>query len=100
MTQEQRCNQIPDCSDESDEQNCILIYSTLEYSDDLSPPTFGDSLVLCSSLEITSVRDFDLVGFKIGLDMILRVEWKDIRLEFFNLRNDTYSNIARVSVLP
>ncbi|KAK8407258.1 hypothetical protein O3P69_002069 [Scylla paramamosain] len=96
VAQDRRCDQVSDCYDESDEQNCLVISVPDEYQKRVTPPpTSEGALTLLFSLEITSVRNFDLVGFKIGLDMILRVEWKDIRLDFFNLRNRIFSNRVR-----
>ncbi|MPC32133.1 Glycine receptor subunit alpha-2 [Portunus trituberculatus] len=57
------------------------------------------ALSLHLTLRIISVRNFDLVGFKIDLDMILVVEWKDIRLNFFNLRDSIFSNRVTFSVV-
>lgn len=95
VPQEKRCDQRPDCSDETDERNCTVVNFPSSYDRKLPPPTSGDSLSLLLSVEITSVRNFDLVGFKVALDLIISMEWKDTRLEFFNLRG-IFANRVRV----
>lgn len=100
VAQYQRCDQVIDCFDESDEQGCVVIFVPDDYPKRLAPPPMSKgALTLLFSLEITSVRNFDLVGFKIGLDTILYVEWKDSRLDFFNLRKNIFSNRVRVGLL-
>ncbi|XP_050727804.1 uncharacterized protein LOC127004286 [Eriocheir sinensis] len=88
VTQGKRCNRKLDCSDGTDERNCELVFLLPGYSQEVAPSNPGDAFVLHLSLEITSVRELDIVGFKIGLDMIFRMEWRDNRLRFHNLRGD------------
>lgn len=87
VPQGKRCDQKPDCSDKTDERYCKFISLLPEHHEVSPPPINGDTFALRFSLEITSVRDFDLASFKIGLDMILRMEWRDRRITFSNLRH-------------
>lgn len=89
VPQDRRCNRKPDCSDKTDERGCEIVPHLSKHTQEVPPPpTTGDNFVLQLSLEITSVRTFDLVGFRIELDMIFRMEWRDSRLTFYNLRDD------------
>lgn len=98
VPQGKRCDLRPDCSDETDEKFCKVVNLPLNYSPAVPPPpTEEDSLSLLLSVEICSVREFELVGFKIALDLVIRIEWKDTRLEFFNLKDDILFNRVRVS---
>lgn len=98
VPQGKRCDQKPDCSDESDEIKCSVISFTPDYHSSVPPPpTATDSLALQVSVKITSVREFNLVGFEIALDLIISIKWKDPRLKFYNLRDDILSNSVKVS---
>ncbi|XP_050727803.1 uncharacterized protein LOC127004285 [Eriocheir sinensis] len=93
VPQGKRCDLRPDCSDETDEKLCNVVNLPVNYSPAVPPPpTAEDSLALLLSVEICSVREFELVGFKIALDLVIRIEWKDTRLEFFNLKDDILFN--------
>ncbi|XP_042876519.1 uncharacterized protein LOC122256115 [Penaeus japonicus] len=93
-----RCNQVTDCPDKSDELNCQILLIPDGYSSDLPPPTIGEvPLQLLFGLVVTSVRHFDLVGFRMELDVQESTIWRDARLTFSNLKDGNFSNRAKVS---
>ncbi|XP_068216480.1 uncharacterized protein [Palaemon carinicauda] len=92
-----RCDQVTHCPDNSDELNCGILQLPVGYTPNLPPPSFdGAPLLMKIAVEITSVREFNLVGFSMQLDMIQSVTWKDGRLTFANLRPGDFTNQAGV----
>lgn len=92
-----RCDQVANCPDNSDELNCQIIIIPKGYSSDLPPPSIGKiPLQFRFTLVVTSVRVFDLVGFKMELDVSQSITWKDARLTFSNLREGDFTNQAKV----
>ncbi|XP_037792351.1 uncharacterized protein LOC119587736 [Penaeus monodon] len=93
-----RCDQVANCPDNSDELNCQIIIIPRGYSSDLPPPSTGKNpLRFLFALVVTSVRVFDLVGFKMELDVSQSITWKDARLTFSNLREGDFTNQAKAS---
>ncbi|XP_066941401.1 LOW QUALITY PROTEIN: uncharacterized protein [Macrobrachium rosenbergii] len=92
-----RCDQVTHCPDNSDELNCGILQVPTGYTANLPPPSFDRGpLLMKIAVEITSVREFNLVGFSMQLDVIQSVTWKDARLTFANLRPGDFINQAGV----
>ncbi|XP_071524589.1 uncharacterized protein [Panulirus ornatus] len=93
-----RCDQKADCPDTTDELNCDVIKIPEGYSAELAPPAVDAPLMsLHISLDITSVRDFDILGFKFAIDIIQSIKWKDARLILKHLRPGDFPNEAKVN---
>ncbi|XP_069940830.1 uncharacterized protein [Cherax quadricarinatus] len=92
-----RCDYKVDCQDSTDELNCQAIVFPEGYPSELAPPA-GDSeqMALYISIQITSIRKFDLAGFNLAIDVIQSIKWKDERLLLRNLRPGDFVNKARV----
>nr|XP_053657227.1 LOW QUALITY PROTEIN: uncharacterized protein LOC128706291 [Cherax quadricarinatus] len=85
----QRCDLTSDCLDKSDEINCNFLQIPSGYSVDMPPPKEQNAAVpVYIFVEITSVRRLDIMSFKIALDVILSLFWRDGRLTMRNLRED------------
>ncbi|XP_042220595.1 uncharacterized protein LOC121865318 [Homarus americanus] len=93
ISKTQRCDLATNCPDRSDELNCHLAQIPSGYSLEMPPPKDQNTPVPVRILvEITSVRKIDILGFKMVLDIILRLFWRDGRLSMKNLRKDLNSN--------
>ena len=97
VTMEQRCNQIPNCRDESDEIDCKLLILKSNYNKKIPPivPTGGDefnqtrvdiSIVL---LKIVSMVE---VEHKIDFQFGIILEWKENRVRYHNLKKEESLN--------
>lgn len=87
------CDVSPDCADESDELFCDPVEVPRGYTAGLPPPSAtSDSLALSVSINITSVREFNLVEFRINIDVQIEVTWYDSRLTYKNLKEDYHTN--------
>ncbi|XP_071524576.1 LOW QUALITY PROTEIN: uncharacterized protein [Panulirus ornatus] len=92
-----RCDQEVDCPDTTDELNCDVIKIPEGYSAELAPPAVDAPLMsLHISLDITSIREFDILGFKLAIDIIQSMKWRDARLVLKNLRPGDFPNEAKV----
>ncbi|XP_042233824.1 uncharacterized protein LOC121874013 isoform X1 [Homarus americanus] len=91
-----RCDQEVDCPDNTDELNCDVIKIPEGYSAQLAPPAVDSpQLSLHISLDITSIRDFNILGFMVAVDIIQSIKWKDARLILRNLRQGDFPNEAK-----
>ncbi|XP_068202881.1 uncharacterized protein [Palaemon carinicauda] len=88
-----RCDLSVDCADESDEMNCNVIQLPPGYSAKIPPPSYlSEALPVYVSFNITSIKEFDLVSFTIGVDMLITTRWEDRRLKYKNLRASYRAN--------
>ena len=93
MKKSARCNHRSDCPDHSDENHCEILSIPKGYTNYLPPPSKNtESTPVLMSFECTSIRDFNLVGFSVTLDIIERLGWSDPRLTFRNLRPGIQTN--------
>ncbi|XP_069192758.1 uncharacterized protein [Procambarus clarkii] len=93
ISKNRRCDMTVDCEDQSDEMNCKTVFVPPGYSSGLLPPTtMAKPLPILFSLNITSVREFNLVSFTISIDVFLELKWRDMRLKFNNLNKDFRAN--------
>ena len=86
-----------DCADDSDEIECFLVSIPPGYTTELAPPPIGNENVLFQfNLVITSIRKFDLTGFRISIDVISTIKWIDHRVNFNGLRSSPDINIIKI----
>ena len=91
VTMEQRCNQVANCRDKSDEIDCKLLVLENNYNKKVPPivPTGGDGFnrthvgISVSLLKIVSMEE---VQHKIDLQFEITLEWKENRAVYHNLK--------------
>ena len=97
-----RCDNIKDCDDGSDEEECSLLKVPSGY-DKSAAPKLGDSVKIKKANEIsTSVEiinfDFvDTISMVIGLTVEIRFQWKDPNIDFEDAKND---EISEFRIIP
>ena len=92
----ERCDQLPDCEDRSDEKGCQLIVLNEGYNKDVAPfsyvPPCTDARILPAqvnvSIELFSVMSIDEVDNSIDLKFEIKLEWFDHRLTYNNLKEN------------
>ena len=96
---EERCNQIPDCDDESDELNCKILELKEGYNKRVPPiGTTGERVKTLKPVEVNvSLTLYKIVAIKeddhsIQLQFRISLQWKDNRATYYNLKPASYLN--------
>ena len=99
VTMEERCDQIPDCRDRSDEENCQLLVKVKGYNKEVPPFTVratDRSIVpvqLNISIDLLKIVDMEETDHKIDFQFKITLEWKENnRVVFHNLKPDSSLN--------
>ena len=92
-----RCDQVPNCGDESDEKGCNILVLKDGYSKRVPPvgKNEGDELTpapVYVSLTLLKVVDIKEEDYSIELQIQITLEWKEIRATYHNLKTETYLN--------
>ncbi|XP_070000776.1 uncharacterized protein [Penaeus vannamei] len=91
-----RCDLVTDCADLSDELNCEIIHVPGGYSSALPPPKpAGNPVAFLFFLRVLAIREINLSSFRLTLDAVLSLRWRDSRLLFMNLQKEHHANKAK-----
>ena len=96
---DQRCNQVHDCKDESDEDNCELMVKGKGYNKGVPPFTVsstGHSIIpvqLNISIDLMKIVDMEETSHKIDFQFEITLKWKENnRVVYHNLKHDVSLN--------
>ena len=96
---EERCDQMPDCEDKSDEMNCKILALEKGYNQRVPPiGKFGGNVKRLKPVEIkVSLTLFKVVAIEeedhsIELQFQINLEWKENRATYHNLKPKSYIN--------
>ena len=99
VTMEQRCDQLPNCRDESDEKDCKLVVLKKGYNKNVPPiTTVSDTdftLVPAPvhiSISLLKIVNMEEVQHKIDLQFGIILKWRENRATYYNLKNKTNLN--------
>ena len=97
VTMEERCNQIPNCRDKSDEVACQLLFLERNYNRKVPPivPTGGNNFnptEVAISIGLLKIVSLEEVEHKIDLQFEITLEWKENRATYHNLKDETSLN--------
>ena len=94
---EERCNQVPDCSDKSDEKGCRLIVFENNYNKNIPPigrTVDGGSVParVRISISLMKVVEIEETDHSIHLQFRISMQWRENRVKYQNLKEKTSLN--------
>ena len=103
---EERCDQIMNCKDKSDENNCKLIVFEENYNKNVPPFTISkddQSLIparVTVSTQLENVLAISEFSHTIDLKLSITLEWYENRVVYYNLKSKEALNILTKSEVP
>ena len=97
---DKRCDQIKDCEDGSDEENCNFVRFSKTYSKVIPPEPSNTSkpLDILTYVKIISIDTIDTINMHIGLTLDIHMKWKDSRLTYANLIPNSQNNLLQRTI--
>ena len=94
---EERCNQVPDCRDESDERGCQLMILKDGYNKNIPPirrAEDGSAIPANVSISITLMKvvEVEETDHSIHLQFEIILQWRENRVNYQNLKDDISLN--------
>ena len=96
---EQRCDQVSNCNDESDENACVTVLVKDNYNKNIAPFSFDKKLNeivpvnIDISVDVIDVLSIIEVKNEFELKLSLIMEWYDTRITYHNLKKTRSANI-------
>ena len=96
VSMDDRCNQVANCMDKSDEENCRVLIMEENYNKKIAPFGFDSGIipvevhVSMAVMDIISIKEVDL-NYILKFRLVL--EWYDHRLIYHNLKEDRSGNL-------
>ena len=100
ISMEQRCNQLTDCADKSDEIDCSMLVISSGYSKMVAPIKLAadKSLIPVTvdvSIQLLKIVEIEEENHAIDFQYEIIMAWKDHRVDYHNLKKDTSLNALR-----
>lgn len=99
---EQRCDQTSNCNDESDEDDCKMIFMKDNYNKKI-PPFFFDKINnknipvnVNASMSVIDIIKIAEVDHTFTLKFRLVLEWYDYRIKYYNLKKSRSANALAI----
>jgi hypothetical protein len=80
-----RCNGMCDCPDCSDEDNCVLLDTLVNYNPRILTAESGELAQVDISIVVFDMPDLDENMGTLTLNLAVSIQWYDFRLTFLNL---------------
>ena len=96
---EDRCNQVPNCRDKSDERNCKILLLEDGYEKQIPPTKAGvDNTVVPVNVKISitlmKVMEIKERENSIYLQFEINLKWKEDRARYQNLKDKTFNSLT------
>ena len=99
VTMEERCDQVPNCQDESDERQCQLVLMKDSYNRKVAPITTISAedftlvpVPVTISITLLKIVSMEEVAHSIDFQFEISLKWRDIRLTYMNLKTKSSLN--------
>ena len=96
---EQRCDQVSNCLDESDENDCVTVVVKDNYNKKIAPFSYDketNTIIPVNvdiSMDVIDVLSINEVDQEFELKLSLSMEWYDARITYFNLKQTRSANV-------
>ena len=97
---QKRCDQLPQCEDQSDEQNCEVLVLQHGYNRKVPPHSVRpkrnseeERLPVNVSLTLQKVIAIEEVDYSISFKFKITLKWYENRVTYQNLKNDSINNM-------
>ena len=96
VTMEQRCDQLSDCRDKSDETNCKVLVLSKEYNKNVPPISVDYGIKkmvnVSVSIDLSKLVDIDEEDYSVEMQFSITLEWLENRATYQNLKKDRSLN--------
>ena len=100
VTMEQRCNQLPDCRDHSDEKNCNVLVLEEGYNKNFPPVSVEKEKVDVNvSIDLLKLVDIKEEDFSIEIQFSITLDWFENRATYHNLKMKRSLNALTQNVI-
>ena len=86
VSMDQRCNQLPDCRDESDEMNCNILVLKNGYNKNVPPINSSNPVNVSVSINVLKLVDIDEDDYSIEIQFEITMKWKENRATYHNIK--------------
>ena len=86
VSMDERCNQLPDCRDKSDERNCQILILEEGYNRAVPPIETKDPVDVNVSIDVLKLVDIDEGDYSIEIQFGINMKWKENRATYRNLK--------------
>ena len=93
VSMDQRCDQLPDCRDKSDEENCNIVVLEKSYNKNVPPIiSQNEGANVSVSIDILKLVDIKEEDYSIEIQFSITLTWKENRATYHNLKHRTSLN--------
>ena len=95
---DQRCNQLPDCRDKSDEKNCYILVLEDGYNKNVPPIPINaqEKVNISVSINLLKLVNIDEDDYSIEIQFKITLLWKENRAAYHNLKvNDNLNALTQ-----
>ena len=96
VSMEQRCNQLSECRDQSDENDCKVLVLKKGYNKNVPPVSVNNGkkemVNVSLSIDLLKLVDIDEEDYSIEIQFAITLEWIENRATYQHLKNDRSLN--------
>ena len=89
---DQRCNQLPNCRDKSDERSCNILVLENGYNKNVPPITADENVNVSVSIDLLKLVNIDEDDYSIEIQFEIVLQWRENRATFHNLKTNDNLN--------